>query len=91
MDAINTETLETLYDWYVESFRQTADKARPTREALGYADTAAEPRLLEIAEFKRWLERDWKSDQLRQAWLRTFTQGREAEFRSLMASARSAA
>ena len=91
MDAANKQTLEVLYRWYVKSFQEAKSDAMPVRGALNYRDTAMEPRLLEFDEFARWLMDPWKSDQLRMAWLRSFTAGRETEFESLMDVARSAA
>ena len=81
MDA--DTTLTTLYGWYLESFLESSENARPVREAFGYADTKLEPRKLAIIEFEKWLRVQWKSDELRQAWLQTFTSGHEAEFESL--------
>lgn len=83
------QTLEILYRWYIESLQEAKSDAMPVRVALNYNDTALEPRLLEFEEFERWLMDEWKSAQLRMAWLRSFTEGRETEFESLMNAARS--
>lgn len=90
MDAPNQQTLNVLYRWNVDSFQQAKSDAMRVRAAMKYSDTALEPRLLGLEEFERWLMDEWKSDRLRIAWLRSFIEGRETEFESLMNAARSA-
>jgi len=86
VDATENQTLTTLHSWYAEGFHRNAADASLVRQTLGYADSNLEPRLLDMAEFEKWLTGAWNSSALRQAWLQTVMAGQEAEFESLMAA-----
>jgi len=86
VDAADNQTLATLYRWYAEGFRRSTADANFVRQTLGYADSNLEPRLLDMADFEKWLTGAWNSSALRQAWLQTVMAGHEAEFESLMAA-----
>lgn len=91
MGTFDDQTLATLYSWYTEEFHRNAAEASSVRLDLGYGGSCVEPQLLDVTEFEKRLQGQWKSEALHTAWLKTLVAGHEAEFDLLMASSKSSA